>query len=72
MVVGIQGMTFQHQVKRARFDCASTLLAYGFSPTEKLLLHASYQVAKQFKSNKPHAVGKKLISHVLLKWQILK
>ena len=56
------------QVKRARFDRAGTLRMYGFSPPEKPLLLASYEVAYQIvKSKKPHTVGEELIKPCILK-----
>ncbi|XP_045117651.1 protein ZBED8-like [Portunus trituberculatus] len=48
--------------KRARFDQVGTLPTYGFSPTEKPLPRASYEIAYHIaKSKKPHTVGEELI-----------
>ena len=56
------------QAKRARFDRAGTLPAYGFSPPEKPLLRASYEAAYQIaKLKKPHMVGEELIKPCILR-----
>ena len=50
------------RVKRVKLDRAGTLPIYGFSPPQKPLLQASYQVAYQIATSKKlHAVGEELI-----------
>ena len=50
-----------------KFDCASSLPVYKFSP-QRPLLQASYEVAYQIaKANKPPEVGKKLIEPCVLR-----
>ena len=48
--------------KKARFEVSGTLDKYGFIPTEKPLLVASYKVAYRIaKEEKPHSIAEALI-----------
>ena len=50
------------KIKRALIHKSSTLPKYGFSPVEKPLLHASYQVVFLCaKKNKPHTIAEELV-----------
>ena len=48
--------------KKARFEVSGTLDKYGFIPTEKPLLVASYKIANRIaKKKKPHSIAETLI-----------
>ena len=48
--------------KKARFEVSGTLDKYGFIPTEKPLLLASYKIANRItKEKKPHSIAEALI-----------
>ena len=48
--------------KKARFEVSGTLDKYGFIPTKKPLLVASYKIAYRIaKEKKPHSIAKTLI-----------
>ena len=53
--------------KKARFEVSGTLDKYGFIPTEKPLLVASYKNAYRItKDKKPHSIAETLIKHCAL------
>ena len=53
--------------KKARFEVSGTLDKYGFIPTEKPLLVASYKNAYRItKEKKPHSIAETLIKHCAL------